>query len=67
MRTAERIAPRVRCNPSRSDGLQRPQGAELRIIKLEERECKGCMPRGGAGDGIQEDGVFEYNGNVVIE
>lgn len=36
-------------------------------MRLEERECRGCNLKGWAGDNIYEDGVFNYNGNVVIE
>lgn len=39
----------------------------MRVVKLEQRECRGCNLRGWAGDDIYEDGVFNYNGNLVIE
>lgn len=41
--------------------------AELRVVKIERKECRGCNLRGWAGDDIYEDGVFNYNNNVVIE
>ncbi|CAN0349294.1 unnamed protein product, partial [Hapterophycus canaliculatus] len=46
---------------------QGPQGADLRVVKLEQKVCNDCSSRGWAGDDIYEDGVFNYNGNVVIE
>ncbi|CAN0318702.1 unnamed protein product, partial [Scytosiphon promiscuus] len=46
---------------------QGPQGADLRVVKLEQKVCNDCSTRGWAGDDIYEDGVFNYNGNVVIE
>lgn len=48
--------------------LQRTAGkAHLRVVKVERKECKACRTRGWAGDDIYEDGVFNYNGNVVVE
>ncbi|CAN0372978.1 unnamed protein product, partial [Ectocarpus fasciculatus] len=53
-----------------ADGIllgQAAGGAELRVVKLERRECRVCNLRGWAGDDIYEDGVFNFNNNVVIE
>ncbi|CAM9175839.1 unnamed protein product [Scytosiphon promiscuus] len=46
---------------------QGPQGPDVRLVKLERRECRGCNLGGWAGDDIYEDGVFNYNGKLVIE
>lgn len=42
-------------------------GAELRVVKVERKDCKRCNLTGWAGDDIYEDGVFNYNNNVVLE
>ena len=41
--------------------------ADLRVVTVERKQCPTCNLRGWAGDDIYEDGVFNYNGNVVIE
>jgi hypothetical protein len=41
--------------------------ADLRVVTVERKQCLTCNLRGWAGDDIYEDGVFNYNGNVIIE
>lgn len=39
----------------------------MRVVTVERKECRRCNLKGWAGDNIYEDGVFNYNGNVVVE
>lgn len=40
----------------------------MRVVKLERKECMGgCSLKGWAGDNYLEEGVFNFNGKVVVE
>lgn len=37
------------------------------MVKVERKECGRCKLKGWAGDDFQKDGVFNYNGSLVVE
>ncbi|CAN0357126.1 unnamed protein product [Ectocarpus sp. 6 AP-2014] len=50
-----------------TDAILVGQGAALRIVDVERKKCNTCNLRGWAGDNFLEDGVFNYNENIVVE
>ena len=43
------------------------QGGYVRKVKVEQKVCTPCRLQVWAGDDIYEDGVFNYNGRLMIE
>eukprot|EP00903_Cladosiphon_okamuranus_P012692 g11868.t2 len=48
-------------------GQRTNKEAELRVVTIERKRCRRCKLAGWAGDDMYEDGVFNYNNNVVLE
>jgi len=39
----------------------------VRVVSMEQKECRRCKLKGWAGDDIYRDGVFNFNGTFVVE